>query len=573
MATEKTDVVIVGVGAAGGILAAELGKAGMKVIGLERGPRLTTQDFNPHDELRYFQRQDLRPDVKRQPITWRPNGNARATPIPVQNYGNQVGGGTVHYGAVSWRLHEDDFRTRSHTIERYGAAVIPEDSSLADWPLSYADLEPYYDRAEYELGVSGKAGNLQGKKIDGGNVFEAPRRRDYPLPPLLADQAEILFDAGARKLGHHPFSTPRAIISQPYNGRPGCTYCGFCQAFGCHVGAKSSILVTKLPEADASGNFKLVTGAMCYRVNSDNSGRVTGVAYYGPDGSDNTIEAELVILTPFIYDNTRLLLLSKTAKFPDGLANSSGHVGKHLMGHMMANVFVGFDDRHLNVYMGPSAQKHTLDDFNADNFDHGGLGFIRGAQISIGTGNLQGGPISLTTVATPPGVPRWGAAYRDFLAKYFARHAAMVAQTENLPYADQTIDLDPNVRDAWGLPAPRMTYDWRRPNERARVEFMQKKMEEIGRAMGASIVWRAPVSPAGAPGAHHEGGTRMGVDPKTSVVNRYGQSWDIPNLFVIGSSTFPSMSGFNPTLTIQALAYMSADAIVNRYKKNPGPLL
>ncbi len=381
MATEKTDVVIVGVGAAGGILAAELGKAGMKVIGLERGPRLKTEDFNPHDELRYFQRQDLRPNVQRQPITWRPNGNARATPIPVQNYGNQAGGGTVHYGALSWRMHEDDFRARSHTVERYGAAAIPEDSSLADWPLSYADLEPHYDRAEYELGVSGKAGNLQGKKIDGGNVFEAPRRRDYPLPPLLAEQSEIIFDAATRKLGYHPFSSPRAIISQAYNGRPGCTYCGFCQAFGCHVGAKSSILVTKLPEADATGNFKLITGAMAYRVNSDNSGRVTGVAYYGADGSDNTIEAELVILAPFIYDNTRLLLLSKTEKFPNGLANSSGHVGKHLTGHMMANVFVGFDDRHLNVYMGPSAQKHTLDDFNADNFDHSGLGFIRGAQI------------------------------------------------------------------------------------------------------------------------------------------------------------------------------------------------
>ncbi|MFL5058828.1 MAG: GMC family oxidoreductase, partial [Xanthobacteraceae bacterium] len=174
MATEKTDVVIVGVGAAGGILAAELGKAGMKVIGLERGPRLTTADFNPHDELRYFQRQDLRPNIKRQPITWRPNANARANPIPVQNYGNQAGGGTVHYGAVSWRMHEDDFRARSHTIERYGASAIPDDSSLADWPLSYADLEPHYDRAEYELGVSGKAGNLQGRKIDGGNVFEAP---------------------------------------------------------------------------------------------------------------------------------------------------------------------------------------------------------------------------------------------------------------------------------------------------------------------------------------------------------------------------------------------------------------
>jgi gluconate 2-dehydrogenase alpha chain len=572
MAIEKTDVVIIGVGAAGGILAAELGKAGMKVIGLERGPRLTTADFNPHDELRYFQRQDLRPNVKLQPITWRPNANARGNPVPVQNYGNQAGGGTVHYGTVSWRFHEDDFRARSQTIERYGASAIPQDSSLVDWPLSYADLEPYYDQAEYDLGVSGKAGNVQGRKIDGGNAFEAPRRREYPLPALHVDQSGVIFDATARKLGYHPFPTPRAIISEPYKGRPACTYCGFCQAFGCHVGAKSSILVTKLPEADATGNFKLLTGAMCYRVNSDNSGRVTGVSYWAPDGSDNTIEAELVILTPFIYDNTRLLLLSKTDKFPNGLANSSGQVGKHLMAHMMARAFVTFDDRYVNVFMGPSAQKHTIDDFNADNFNHGGTNFIRGSQISIDTVNLQGGPIGATTMNPPPGIPRWGAAYRDFLAKYYARHASMVAQTENLPYADQTIDLDPNVRDQWGLPAPRLTYDWRRPNELARVEFMLKKMEELGHAMGATHVWRAPLGP-GAPGAHHEGGTRMGSDPKTSVVNRYGQSWDVPNLFVVGSSTFPSMSGFNPTLTIQALAYMSADAIVNRYKKNPGALL
>jgi len=572
MAIEKTDVVIVGVGAAGGILAAELGKAGMKVIGLERGPRLATEDFTAHDELRFFQRQDLRPNVKRQPITWRPNADARADPLPVLNYGNQAGGGSVHYGAVSWRFHEDDFRARSHTIERYGASAIPQDSSLADWPLSYADLEPYYDRAEYELGVSGKAGNVQGNKIDGGNVFEAPRRREYPLPPLRDDQSGVVFRGAANKLGYHPFPTPRAILSQDYQGRPGCTYCGFCQAFGCHVGAKSSILVTKLPEAVATGNFKLLTGAMCYRVNSDNSGRVTGVSYYGPGGSDNTIEADLVILSPFIYDNTRLLLLSKTEKFPDGLANSSDQVGKHLTAHMMPNVFVAFDDRYVNVFMGPSAQKHTIDDFNADNFDHGGVSFIRGSQISIGTISLQGGPIGTTTFNPPPGIPRWGATYRDYLATYFAKQAAMVAQTENLPYADQTIDLDPNVRDQWGLPAPRLTYDWRRPNELARVEFMMRKMEELGHAMGAAHVWRAPLGP-GAPGAHHEGGTRMGSDPKTSVVNRYGQSWDIPNLFIVGSSTFPSMSGFNPTLTIQALAYMSADAIVNRYRKNPGPLL
>src|SRR5712672_3113197 len=187
MATEKADVVIVGVGAAGGILAAELGKAGLKVIGLERGPRLATKDFAAQDELRFFQRQDLRPDPKRQPVTWRPNQNVRAVPLATMSYGNQAGGGTVHYGAVSWRFHEDDFRARSQTIERYGAAAIPEDCSLTDWPLSYTDLEPYYDRAEYDLGVSGKAGNLQGRKIAGGNIFEAPRRREFPLPPLVVD--------------------------------------------------------------------------------------------------------------------------------------------------------------------------------------------------------------------------------------------------------------------------------------------------------------------------------------------------------------------------------------------------
>jgi gluconate 2-dehydrogenase alpha chain len=311
---------------------------------------------------------------------------------------------------------------------------------------------------------------------------------------------------------------------------------------------------------------------MCHRVNSDNSGKVTGVGYYGPDGSDNTIEADIVILSTFIYDNTRLLLLSKTGKFPNGLANSSGEVGRHLTAHMMPNVFSVFDEKRMNNYMGPSAQKHTIDDFNADNFDHGGVGFIRGSQISVGTANLQGGPISHTTTPPPPGTPRWGTAYRDYLAKSFTRQIATVAQTENLPYGDQTIDLDPDVKDAWGLPAPRLTYDWRRPNELARVEFMFKKMEEIGRAMGASQVWRSPIGP-GAPGAHHEGGTRMGSDPKTSVVNKYAQSWDAPNLFVVGSGTFPTMSGFNPTLTIQALAYMTADAIVNRYKKNPGALL
>src|SRR4029077_19507183 len=239
MAIEKTDVVIVGVGATGAILAAELGKAGMKVIGLERGPRHETKDFAAQDELRYFQRQELRPNPKRQPVTWRPNANTRAVPLAPLNYGNQAGGGTVHYGAVSWRFHEDDFRVRSATIERYGASAIPEDCSVTDWPLSYADLEPFYDRAEYDLGVSGKAGNLQGRKIEGGNIFEASRQREYPLPPLFVDNSARIFQACDKKLGYHPFATPRAILWKLYIGRPGCGYWGFCSTHGCHIGAKS----------------------------------------------------------------------------------------------------------------------------------------------------------------------------------------------------------------------------------------------------------------------------------------------------------------------------------------------
>ncbi len=223
--------------------------------------------------------------------------------------------------------------------------------------------------------------------------------------------------------------------------------------------------------------------------------------------------------------------------------------------------------------MGPSAQKNSLDNFNADNFDHKDLGFIRGAQISAGPAGLEGGPLGTAVSMTPPpGVRRWGAGFRDFYAKYYTRHTALTGQAENLPYSDQAIDLDPNIRDAWGLPAPRMTYDWRRPNEKARIEFIQKKLVEIGKAMGATLVWTAPLGP-GAPGAHHQGGTRMGTDPKESVVNKFSQSWDVPNLFIMGSSTHPTMSGFNPTLTIQALAFMTADAIVNRYAKNPGSLL
>ena len=574
MANLKTEVVIVGAGAAGAILGAELAKAGMKVVALERGPRLRNMDFNPLDELRFFQRQDTRPDPKTQPVTWRPNASTRSTPLNSMSYGNQAGGGSVHYGALSWRNHEDDFRLRSSTIERYGEKFLPEGSDITDWPVSYADYEPFYDRAEYDLGVSGKAGNIKGQKLSEGNPFEAPRARDYPMPALRMDQAAAIFDKATRSMGLHPFVSPKAILSEEYKGRPGCTYCGFCQTFGCQWGAKSSTLVNKLPEADATQNFTLITGAMCHRINSDINGKATGVSYYGPDRSDNSIEAEIIIIAPFIYDSVRLLMLSKTDKFRNGLANSSGLLGTGLMTHIRPSVFAAFDDRKVNVYMGPNAQKQSIDNWNADNFDHKDLGFIRGGQISVGTAGQQGGPIGAAiNMVPPPGVPRWGQAYMDFYSKYYASHLSIGLQIEDLPYRNQTIDLDPDVRDKFGLPAPRLTYDWRRPNELKSVEFLTAKLFDIGRAMNAKHVWLAQRTAPGTPGGHHTGGTRMGTEPHNSVVNKYCQSWDTPNLFIVGSSTFPTMSGYNSTLTIQAQAYFVAEAIIHRYRQAPGPLV
>jgi gluconate 2-dehydrogenase alpha chain len=271
------------------------------------------------------------------------------------------------------------------------------------------------------------------------------------MPPLRTDVASDTFDKATKNMGLHPFISPRAILSEPYKERPGCTYCGFCQTFGCHVGAKSSTLVNKIPEAEETKNFTVITGAMVHRVNTDSAGKATGVSFYGPDGFDNQVEADLVILAPFVYDNVRLLMLSKTSVHQNGLSNSSGLLGKGLMTHIRPSVFVAFDDKKINIYMGPNAQRHSIDDYNADNFDHKDLGFIRGGQISIGTAGQQGGPMGAAiNMVPPPGIPRYGAAYRDWYAKYFASHMSIGLQIEDLPYLNQTIDLDPDVRDAWG---------------------------------------------------------------------------------------------------------------------------
>jgi len=552
---EKVDVVVVGLGAAGAVLAKELAQAGFKVVGLEKGPYRKLDDFlTDHDELRYATRRGMQINLRDEPMTWRPNTStpARILPWHLSTYtlppSNGVGGGSVHYGAVSWRFLESDFRMRSTVVERYGEGRIPPATDIVDWPLTYTDLEPYYERVEYEIGISGKAGNIKGELQKGGNPFEAPRQRDYPTPPLRPPAASPFFIEACKRLGYHPFLVPQAIISQDYGGRSSCTYCGFCTDYGCHIGAKSSTLYTMIPRAEASGNFTVRPETRVFRINRDREGRATGVSYFALSGEIEEQPASLVIVAAYCFENARLLLLS-------GL-NKNGMVGKYYMTHNYPVVNGVFDDKFTNPFAGPITGPSIMD-WNSDNFDHAKLDFLWGADIQLLGGDVQ--PIEGVQVI-PPDVPRWGSQYKEWIRKYYRRGFFLAAECTPLPYTANFLDLDPHTKDRWGIPVIRLTHDWY-DNDKQMAQFMAGKIEEIAREMGTSKTWQVQLMAESHINIHDVGGTRMGKDPKTSVVNQYCQSHEVPNLFVMGGSVFPTYCGLEPTETIQALAFLAADYI------------
>ncbi len=319
---------------------------------------------------------------------------------------NAVGGSTVHYAGLSARFHPWNFRSRSETIERYGAGAIPEGSTVADWPFDYTELEPYYDQAERAIGVAGAAGRVGAESLPGGSQFEGPRSRGYPLDPLRRTGWTELMATAAQGLGWHPFPAPAAINSAPYNGNPECTYCGFCASNGCYRNAKGSVDATVIQRAEATGLLRIETGARVVRIEVDAEGLVRGVTFV-QDGRERFQPARVVLVGTFTYENTRLLLLSTSKAYPNGLSNNHGQVGQHYMAHITPDVFGLFPGRRLNVYSGLWTQATCVDDWNADNFDHSGLGFIGGALLSA-PHELK--PIGSAVRSAPPWVPRWGVA-------------------------------------------------------------------------------------------------------------------------------------------------------------------
>ena len=552
----KKDVVIVGMGAAGGTAAYVLTKAGLDVVGIEAGPRLTNADFLKRlDEIGedFSIRNSLGgPKFNREIPTWRANVDTPTSPPIAVGMANCVGGSTVHFTGQYWRFLESDFAIHSETVKRYGAGKLPAGARVRDWPVSYKELEPYYDKVEYQLGVSGQAG---------ANPFEAPRTRGFPNPPLQRFGVGELMSGAMKKMGYHPFPQPAAILSRDYEGRPGCSYCGFCTTgYGCWNNSKSSTLVTSIAAAEKTGKLEIRPNSRVMEIMTDRDGRVSGVKYLDHKGRMQEQPARFVIIGTYVFENTRLLLLSKSKAHPHGLSNNHDQVGKGYIAQTTVGVNGVLPGKKLNIWAGTASQGTVIDDFNGDNFDHRGLDFIRGATISTSCYSMPIGQ----AVNTPPSVGLWGSAYKQWLHENAGSIVSLGAQMETLPYEANFIDLDPVKKDDLGVPVTRLTFDLY-DNEKNMAAYMTEKMKPILESIGVSEIWgggapsRIPVY------SHTYGGTVMGNDADTSVVNKYSISHEVPNLAIMGGSTFLNATGYNPTETLQAVAWYGADHIVKHF--------
>ena len=553
MSRPPADVVVVGLGAAGGTAV----EAGLDVVALDAGDRAPQPDDAP-DELEswLFRNRWGASKVNRELPTHRLSRDEGAgPPLGPIRMANAVGG-TAHVWSCQWgRFPEWSLRARSASLKRYGSTALPARSTLVDWPLDSEELEPDYSCVEELHGVSGMAGNVAGELRAGGNCFEAPRRSEYPLPPLRSTGWTDLMATSASKLGLHPFPGAAAIRSKPYRDLAECTYCGFCGGTHCYRAAKASPAAAGIPEAEAAG-LRVVTRARAMRLLVDRDGRATGVAYVR-EGQEHVQSAAVVLLAAYTYENVRLLLVSTSKAFPRGLANNGGQVGRHFMTHLFTGMLGLFERRDLNLFSGSIAQCTAVADWSSDNFDHSGLGFVGGGMLSAG---MQAMPIR-TALSMPPDAPRWGRRWKRWLHENARSIGTVNALVEVFPSEENVLDLDPATRDEAGMPVVRCTYALD-PTDLLRARFLQQKCREWLEEAGASNTWTYPPF-SQAVSSHAYGGTRMGDDPDDAVSDRWGFSHEVPNLGFLGASLFPSASDQPPTATVQALALRTARHLVD----------
>jgi gluconate 2-dehydrogenase alpha chain len=589
MATKlkEVDAVIVGLGWTGGILAKELSAAGLKVVALERGgARSTEADFQVpqvRDELRYVIRHDLMMNTARDTLTVR--NDPSQTALPMRRLGSflpgdGVGGSGVHWSGHTWRWSDLELKVRSMYEQRYGKKHIPEDMTIQDWGISYDELEPYYEKFERVAAVSGKAGNLQGKIVPGGNPFEAPRANEYALPPLTPLHTQERFRKAAADLGYHPFPRPIANASRAYTNPDGsrfgaCQYCGHCQRFGCEANAKGSAHITVIPIAMRNPNFELRTHAWATKVLKDPAAkRVSGVAYTNVlTGEEYEQPAQMVLLCAYALNNVHLMLLSGIGA-PYDPASGKGVIGRNYCYQTGASATLFFEGEHFNPFMSAGGSSTTIDDFNQNwEADRGKHGYVGGFIVAGGFNSAL--PIGYRPV--PAGTPPWGTAWKAATAKWYDTAMQIGMSGNVMAHRHNYLDLDPTYRNAFGLPLMRMTFDYK-DNEHRIGRHAAQVINDIAKSMNPThlnpaVARTQPWTVVPYQSTHNTGGTIMGTSPETSALNKYLQSWDAHNLFVVGANVFPHNSVYNPTGPVGALAYWTADAIKNKYVRSPGLLV
>lgn len=563
----KTDVVVVGVGWAGGIISAELAKQGMKVVGLERGKERGVKDYYVvHDELRYAIRYELMQDLSKETLTFRNTAKERALPMRQLGsflLGEGLGGSGVHWNGHTFRFLPYDFEIKSQTVAKYGESKI-KGLQVQDWGITYDELEPYYDTFEKTAGISGEENPLGGK-----------RSNPYPNPPMKETPLTKRFKDAAKNLGMKPYHMPSANMSQAYENQYGakmaaCQYCAFCERFGCEYGAKADPTVSVIPYAKDTGNFELRTYSNVTEVLHDGT-KATGVRYVDVLTKEEFIQpADIVVLTSYVMNNARLLLSSNLGR-PYNPETGQGVIGKNYCYQILPGSTGFFDEEQFNTFMGAGALGATVDDYNGDNFDHSEVDFIHGGSISLN----QSGKRPIQTNPVPQDTPRWGKEFKQQSVKYYTRHLNIGTQGASMPTQYNYLDLDPSYKDAFGLPLLRLTYDFTQQDKNL-YNYIGKITDNIMKEMGANLVNdRSPLEHYDIvpyQTTHNTGGVIMGAEPETSAVNNYLQMWDAENVFVVGASAFAHNGGYNPTGTVGAFAYRAAEGII-KYSKQGGALV
>lgn len=537
---------MVGAGAGGGVVAKELAQAGFQVVLLERGPWYTAADCRK-DDLRNQRTTVLGnafgPEDEGNPrVLVDISGKERLIAPSEGAYSNNaacVGGGTLSYGAMAWRFMAQDFRMKSI----YGA---PEGSSLEDWPISYDDLEPFYEKAEYEIGVSGDVST---------DPFKAPRKKPLPMPPLPATREMEILEPAAKRLGLHPFHIPMLRNSVPYNGRGPCMRCRWCVGFACEVDAKNGTQNTVIPRALATGNCTLRTGTTVSRIATDGKGRATGVEYFDLKGRGHVEAGDLVVVACCAIESARLLLNSTGTLFPNGLGNRYDQVGRNLQGHTYTGAF-GYFEKETYDDVGPGAGIALCD------YNHGNPGLRGGAMLANEFIRL---PVHFMSTL-PPEIPKWGQAHKDAMRKMYRHTIAVQGPTQEMPVPTARVQVDPKVKDRFGIPVARLSGE-RHPHTIEISAVMAAKAEAWLKEAGAVKTWKK-LAGRGLSGGQHQAGTcRMGNDPKSSVVDRTCRVHEVDNVFVADSSVHVTNGGFNPVLTILANAYRVSDYLVKSWRK------